>query len=122
MDTKNRTKYILNNGGILYKNRFVLEVVKAYLKKKPSDFSVLNEVFYKDLQVDSTGVINKLEDVLQKYNKHKNKRHFIKDSEILKSNDGIKFVVSTEWNIINVQNIVEIAKKEGFEVIEVLKK
>ena len=115
-NTRDKTKYIINeNGKRLPKNRFVLELVKLYLKEKPTNFEILKNIFRDEYQ-GSTGVINKLDFVETKYANKSQKRHFTKDNEILVSKDNIKFVVSTEWDKDNVNNIVDLAKKEGFEV------
>ncbi|NQV38537.1 MAG: type I restriction enzyme HsdR N-terminal domain-containing protein [Candidatus Marinimicrobia bacterium] len=117
--TRDKTKYIINgNGKRLPKNRFVLELVRAYLKEKPTDFETLKKVFRDEYQ-GSTGVINKLDLIETKYANKSNKRHFTGNDEILVSKDNIKFVVSTEWGKGNVNNIVDLARKEGFEIKEV---
>ena len=118
-NTRDKTKYIINGKGKrLPKNRFVLELVKEYLKKKPSNFSSLKNVFLDEYQ-GSTGVFNTLESVEIKYANKGNKRHFIADTEILKSADNIQFVVCTEWGKDNINNIVDLARREGFEIQEV---
>lgn len=118
-NTRDKTKYILNGkGGSLPKNRFVLEFVKAYLQKNPTDFLSLKGIFKDEFQ-GSTGVINKLEHVETKYANKSNKRHFTGKDEILTSADNIQFVVSTEWGKDNIKNIVECARRNGFEVQEV---
>jgi len=117
--TRDKTKYIINGTGKrLPKNRFVLEFVRAYLKEKPTDFETLKNIFRDEFQ-GSTGVINKLDFVETKYANKSNKRHFTGNDEILISKDNIKFVVSTEWGKDNVNNIVDLARKQGFEIQEV---
>ncbi|MDT0690067.1 type I restriction enzyme HsdR N-terminal domain-containing protein [Salegentibacter sp. F188] len=113
---RDRTRYILNGNNIaLAKNRFVLQVVKDYIKQKPTNFNSLKKVF-KDEYQGSTGVINKLDFVETKYANKSNKRHFTGSEEILESSDGVKFVVSTEWGKGNIENLVDLAKREGFSV------
>ena len=117
--TRDKTKYIINGTSArLPKNRFVLEFVKTYLQKYPTDFSALKRVF-KDEYQGSTGVINKLDFVDTKYANKSNKRHFTGNDEILTSADNIQFVVSTEWGKDNINNIVELAREKGFEIQEV---
>lgn len=117
--TRDKTKYIINGTSArLPKNRFVLELVKAYLQKHPTDFSSLKRVF-KDEYQGSTGVINKLDFVETKFANKSNKRHFTGKDEILTSADNIQFVVSTEWGKDNIGNIVELARENGFEISEV---
>ncbi|MCF1753174.1 type I restriction enzyme HsdR N-terminal domain-containing protein [Mariniradius sediminis] len=116
---RDKTKMIINGNGIrLPKNRFVLEFIRNFLAVKPKTFNQLKNIFRDDLQ-GSTGVINELGYVQQKYQHTDDKRHFTKEHEILTSADNIRFVVSTEWTIDNVQNIVKIAEKEGFKIDQV---
>lgn len=118
-NSKDYTKYIINGSGErLPKSRFVLEFVKAYLQKYPTDFSSLKQVF-KDEYQGSIGVINKLDFVEINYANKSKKRHFIKKDEILMSADNIQFVVSTEWNKDTIRNIVKLARENGFIIDEV---
>lgn len=118
-NSKDYTKYIINRTSAkLPKNRFVLEFVKAYLQKYPTDFSSLKQVF-KDKYQGSIGVINKLDFVEINFANKSDKRHFIKNDEILMSADNIQFVVSTEWNKDNIQDIVKLARENGFIIDEV---
>lgn len=117
--SRDKTKYIINGTGIkLAKNKFVLEFVRTYLKQHPLDFRSLKNIFRDEYQ-GSIGVINELELVETKYANKSNKRHFTGTENILESNDNIKFVVSTEWGKGNVENIVDLARKEGFEIDEI---
>lgn len=117
--TRDKTKYIINGtGSRLAKNRFVLELVRIYLKEKPTSYAKLKNIFLDEYQ-GSTGVINTLESVEVKYANRGNKRHFIGQHEILTSADNIKFVVCTEWKKDNVDNIVALARRKGFDVQEV---
>ena len=118
-NSKDYTKYIINGSGErLPKSRFVLEFVKAYLQKYPTDFSSLKQVF-KDEYQGSIGVINKLDFVEINYANEPKKRHFIKNDEILMSADNIQFVVSTGWDKNNIRNIVKLARENGFIIDEV---
>lgn len=117
---RDRTKYIINKNGIkLAKNKFVLEFVRLFLKQNPLNFNDLKNIFLTEYQ-GSIGVINELDFVETKYANKSNKRHFIEDENILTSNDNVKFVVSTQWGKGNVENIVDLARKKGFEIEEVL--
>ena len=115
---RDRTRYIINDNTIpLAKNRFVLEFVKKYLRQKPSDYNDLKKIFRDEYQ-GSIGVINELDFVKEKYANKSNKRHFTAPSEILQSQDGVRFVVSTEWGKGNINNIVDLARREGFHIEE----
>ena len=114
---KDNTKYEFN-GKIVGKGRLVSEVVKYYQKNhKHLTFDQLQKVFLPPFQ-GSIGVINRLDDVNEKYAKDNNKRHFIDDDDILISADNVKFVVSSQWGIGNIHNIITWARKENYEIIE----
>ncbi|PKB15211.1 type I restriction enzyme HsdR N-terminal domain-containing protein [Flavobacterium sp. 5] len=116
---RDKTKYIINETGLkLPKNKFVLEFVRTYIKEKPMDFNSLKNIFRDEYQ-GSTGVINQLDFVETKFANKSNKRHFTGSENILISSDNIKFVVSTEWGKGNIDNIVNLARKEGFKIDEV---
>lgn len=116
---RDKTKYIINGNEIkLAKNKFVLEFVRAYLRQHPLDFRSLKNIFRDEYQ-GSIGVINELEFVETKYANKSNKRHFTGTENILESNDNIKFVVCTDWGIGNIDNIVDLARREGFKIDEI---
>lgn len=117
--SKDTTKYRINgNSKRLAKNRFVLEFVREYLKKKPTDYINLKNIFRDEYQ-GSAEVINKLEFVETKFANKSDKRHFIESDEILESLDKVKFVVSTQWGKHDINEIVNLARKEGFQVDEI---
>lgn len=117
--SRDKTKYIINGTGQkLGKNRFVLELVRAYLRNKPTDFMSLKNIFRDDFQ-GSIGVINRLDHVETKYANKSDKRHFTGKDEILTSSDNVKFVVSTQWGKGNIDNIVDLGRKLGFKIEEI---
>ena len=71
----------------------------------------------------SWGRWNLIEDDLEAANSQKdvdNKyRHLIKEQFVLTSGDGVKFVVCNQWDKVNVLNLLQIAKEQGwfFEII-----
>jgi len=115
--SRDKTKYLFN-GKKLGKGKLVLEVVSEYLKQNPnSTFENLLAKFPSDLQ-GSTGVINTVEYINEKYKNSSRQRHFMKESEILTSFDNIEFAVSTEWGIRNIHSILELADKEYYKIEE----
>lgn len=116
---RDRTKYIFeNDDSPLGKGRFVLTFIKKYVEDNPDTFDNYKIKFPNALQ-GSTGVINTIADINQKFAGKNSNRHFTNDDEILTSVDNIQFAVSTEWKIENIQGIIELAKKEGYSVKEV---
>ena len=117
------TNYILNGSTPLGKNEFVLAVVKEYIKQHPEKtFGELENVFKPQYQLngnridstkgsDSCGVIRSLRFIEQKgyedWRYHK---------ETLLSSDKIPFKVCKMWGIGNIGNMVELARRLGYEV------
>ena len=50
----------------------------------------------------------KLKDITGSY------RHQVKRQFILRSSDGIKFVVSNQWSIVNVMNLIQFSQNQGW--------
>ena len=43
-------------------------------------------------------------------------RHQVKRQFILRSGDGVKFVVSNQWSIVNVVNLIRFIQKQGWSL------
>lgn len=118
------SQYWLNGNGPMGKGAFVLAVVKEYIKQHPE--KTYNElettVFKPQFQLggnkidslrlsDGPGVIRSLSFIKQK--NYIGKRYH---NEVLYSADKVPFKVCTEWGASNIGNIVELAKRLGFDV------
>ena len=57
----------------------------------------------------------------KKYRDKADKRHFVKEKEVLLSSDSIQFAVSTEWSIGNIVAIEDFAKAYGID-FEIMRK
>lgn len=116
-----RTKFSLNGAQATSKRQFVLDVVKAYLKKHPEKtFEELKKVFHTDLcspGFKCIGMICSEEEHSVWNNKYKNKRYSLGQPDgRLQSSDGIYFYVNTQWSIEGMAGIINLAKSEGFRV------
>jgi hypothetical protein len=117
-NSKDKTKYIFNNM-TLGKGKLVFEVVKEYIKIHPNlTFDELYNKFPPNTQ-GSTGVINTMEHIGNKYKNSRKPLHFLGDDYILISGDNIPFAVSTEWGIGNINNFIALARKENLQIEEV---
>lgn len=105
---KDKTKYCIEGGVFLPKNRFVLEVVRRYVNSNPKTYNEYVEIF-NALRQDSLGVIEPLDTANVS-------RYFMRENERLKSIDGITFVVCTQWSIFNITPIIEFANLQGYHV------
>ncbi len=104
--TRDKTRYSIMGGEPLAKNRFVLEVVRRYVKENPLPYSEYNRVLNM-LRRDSLGVIKTLD-------KAKKNRYFMDDR--FYSSDGVAFVVCTQWRFDNINPVVEFANSMGYQV------
>ena len=119
-DLAGKVTFILN-GKLTYKSRLGFDVVREYLSKYPkTTISQLRKIFHNGLLGDwnQWGVIEEdidyaksLKDSTGAY-RHQTKRQFI-----LRSGDGVKFVVSNQWSTVNVMNLVEFIQKQGWNLI-----
>lgn len=116
---KDTTKYKFNNT-IYRKNALVFEFVRQFVADNPHlTFTELKNVIPDELQ-GSSGVIHKLEDAREKTNKSTDKRwRFSSEEQFLTSVDSVQFVISNQWGIGNINNVINIAKEKGYEIEEV---
>ena len=122
-DLAGRDKSIKLNGIVYPKSQLGYGVIKEYLKKYPrTSINELKSIFRIGL-LGSWGRWNLIEDDLEAANSQKdvdNKyRHLVKDQFVLTSGDGVKFVVCNQWDKVNVLNLLQIAKEQGwvFEIV-----
>lgn len=112
------------NGMVFNKGKFGFAVVKEYLKFHPkATMAELKEIFHIGL-LGSWGRWELLENDLDYAKSLKESsgqfRHLVKDEFILTSGDNIPFVVSNQWDKVNILNLLQIAKNQGWNY-EILK-
>ncbi len=108
---KDYTKYSLNGVGSYGKGRLALEVIRVYVGS--------NHVNYNELVKLLPNRLTKTVDEVNRWKSQTSdthKRWFEKD--ILISNDGVKFVVSSQHGKGNIGKIFELADKLGYEIKE----
>ena len=111
---------IILNGKVSYKSRLGFDVVKEYLNLHPqTTMATLKRIFNDDLLGDwnqwkmleeNIEYAKRLKEITGAY-RHQMKRQFI-----LKSSDGVKFVVSNQWSIVNVMNLIRFIQKQGWSL------
>ena len=109
---KDYTKYSLNGVGSYGKGRLALEIIRVYVKSNPVNYNELVNLLPKHL-IKTVEEVNKWKS--QTSDTHK--RWF--DKDILISNDGVKFVVSSQHGKDNISRIFELANKFGYEIKEI---
>ena len=117
---RDRTKYSLDSGASYYgKGKFVREIVAAYLSAHPSiTFAQLEQVFPDELQ-GSYGVVRSLDDLYTSgHDQDDLKTRYVMDEDkILRTKDGVRFVVSNQWGSFNFPHILELLDKWGWNVL-----
>ena len=101
LGSRDRTKYSFEGGELLSKRRFVLEVVKYYVRCHPQiTYESLIRVFPATLHSNkSNGVIKRYNDVAKQValNPDVRNRFFMKDNEVITLSNGMKVVVHNQW-------------------------
>lgn len=117
-DLKGKVSIRLN--GTEYKTKGLMgyAIVKEYLKAHPqTTIEELKDTFHNAL-LGRWGAWNFIEDDIEAARNLKEEtsmyRHLLKEEYILTSGDGVKFVVSNQWEKANVLNLLQIAKNEGW--------
>ena len=108
---KDYTKYSLNGVGSYGKGRLALEVIRVYVGSNHVNYNELVELLPNRL-IKTVDEVNRWKS--QTSDTHK--RWF--DKGILISNDGVKFVVSSQHGKGNIGKIFELADKLGYEIKE----
>lgn len=108
---KDYAKYSLNGVGSYGKGRLALEVIRVYVGSNHVNYNELVELLPNRL-IKTVDEVNRWKS--QTSDTHK--RWFEKD--ILISNDGVKFVVSSQHGKGNIGKIFELADKLGYEIKE----
>ena len=108
---KDYTKYSLNGVGSYGRGRLALEVIRVYVGSNHVNYNELVELLPNRL-IKTVDEVNRWKS--QTSDTHK--RWFEKD--ILISNDGVKFVVSSQHGKGNIGKIFELADKLGYEIKE----
>lgn len=118
-DLAGKITFILN-GKVTYKSRLGYDVVKEYIKKHPdTKMNTLKKIFIDNLLGDwnqwkmleeNIEYAKRLKDLTGSY------RHQVKRQFILRSSDGIKFVVSNQWSTVNVMNLIHFIKEQGWDI------
>jgi hypothetical protein len=105
---------IILNGKVSYQSRLGFDVVKEYLNlhldntmlslKKIFNDNLLGDWNQWKMLEENIEYAKRLKDLTGSY------RHQVKRQFILRSGDGIKFVVSNQWSIVNVMNLIRFIK------------
>ena len=105
-DTKYSVEGIVKNQGT---GRLVQKIVENYIDKSKMSFSVMQKVWFDDLQ-GGKGVIKKLTDIDKK-----NEQNYYIDAPITLS-DGTKIAICNQWGKENSLNFILHARLLGVNI------
>lgn len=118
---RDNTKYSIDGGTNYFgKNRIVREIIIRYLELHPKlTFRQLEQIFPDEMQ-GSYGVVRSLEELHEMEHDRKDleTRYLMKDEELLKTADGVRFAVCNQWGAYNIPNIFRVMEKWGWNVIK----
>ena len=111
---RDKTKYSFVGGNNLNKRRFVLEVVKHYIRTHPGvAYETLLRIFPDSLHPHRAfGVIKRYTDVQRQIATHPDvrSRFFLKADEIIELANGMKIVVHNQWGE-SIDKFLEVARR-----------
>ena len=112
--SKDKTQYqFLEN--IYNKRQLVLAIVIHYLRTNPdTTLDQLRQIFPDEIH-RSYGVVALLEKAKEKGGA---KRYFLNEEQLLQTGDSQTIAVCNQWGIGNIHLILEIAKRQGYQVEE----
>lgn len=111
--TKDTTRFSFNGSQFYPKKRFVLAVVKQYIKEHPNvTYNELERVFPSSIISRRRGVIRPLSVVQEwmKNNSDLSSRYFLESDELITLNDGLQYTVYNQWGLKQFNKFLEIAQ------------
>jgi hypothetical protein len=111
---RDHTLYSLNGGTPVTKGRLVWSIIKLYQKEKSPLFEGVTQLFNKELNLLRNTVI--AESSLESLRPDRQKRFYYHDSDIIISEDGIRYAVSNQWTADKMNSIISFAQSLGWKV------
>lgn len=109
---KDYSKFIFN-GETLNKRNLAYEIVRTRFNELPEkSFENLYSDFMQYENVE--GLIVKYEEVLE----NRKDRYFYDESKVLIMDNGDRYVVSNQWDKVNIYKLIEVANNFNYEIID----
>lgn len=100
---RDNTQFSFNGSKFYGKGRFVLEVIRHYVKEHPhTTYDDLRKQFPDELHSKSLGVVRLETDIRKEITLRpdRKRRYFLKPDEIIVLSDGTKVVVNNQWGTL----------------------
>ena len=113
------TKYSFDGKENLGKGQLAVSIIEKYMKEHPNlSYEELKDIFPDSMMGNSLkliGLIVKEDDVKNApYSYQKKAYGYFRPDRRYKDVNGVDFFVSNNWNITNIQNIIDFAKQQGW--------
>lgn len=113
------TKYSFDGKENLGKGQLAVSIIEKYMKEHPNlSYEELKDIFPDSMMGNSLklkGLIVKEDDVKNApYSYQKKAYGYFRPERRYKDVNGVDFFVSNNWNITNIQNIIDFAKQQGW--------
>lgn len=115
------TKYSFDGAGDLGKGLLAVRIIEKFIAEHPEyTFDQLKETFPDSMMGSNLkllGLLVKTKDLENApYNYQKKVYGYYKSDRKKTSGDGVEFCISNNWNITNIQSIIDFANNQGWEV------
>ena len=110
------SKYSFNGVSGLSKGRVALAIIKHYVKENPkTTLAKMEELFQSKIIQKRYGIFEELSKA-KKHTVNGRERYFFKEADVIKVANQ-KMVVTSQWSIDNLTQLLSIAKKEvGYKI------
>jgi hypothetical protein len=114
---RDHTIYSLNGNEPVTKGRLVWSIIKLHQQEKNSTYEEIRQLFNIKLNLLRKTVID--ESSLELLSPDKQRRFYFHEYDLLESRDGIRYAVSSQWQIKKMNEIITFARSEGWKVEEI---
>jgi len=111
---RDHTLYSLNGVEPLTKGRLVWSIIKLYQQENSPTYDEVSRLFNYELKLPQYTVIS--ESSLELLRPDKQRRFYYHEHELLEGKDGIRYAVTNQWSIKNMDEIITFAKTRGWKV------
>lgn len=105
---RDHSLYSLNGNNLVTKGRFAWSVIKLYQMEFNPTFEEVEYLFNYKLNLLRRTIIT--ESSLDNLRPEKQKKFFFHDSDLIESKDGIRYVVSSQWAINKMDELISFAR------------
>ena len=115
---RDHTLYSLNGNKPVTKGRLVWSIIKLYQQMENPTFEAVSQLFNNTLNLPRNTIIDEFS--LESLRSDRQRRFYYHESDYIESQDHIRYVVSNQWSIDKMNEIITFAYSKGWK-IEIIK-